>query len=247
MPLIVDTYNVLHVVGILPPEMAGIDTLGLIDLLRSSRHAHEKTTLVCDGIPHEHAPQGRFGPIIIKYAGSNRLADDVITSLVDGSSVPRRLSVVSSDREIIRAARRRRCKCLSSEEFLRQLVHDAQRGEGASRSARPSGDLSDDEVQEWAAEFGLDDGTPLPQTPDLPQHLRPLPPPPATVEPTDESSGKSSAARRRTRDRKPKPAETDKARLSSVDCVPADILAEAERLLEAEAAMRQQEWPPETE
>jgi len=242
MPLIVDTYNVLHVVGILPPEMAGIDTRELIDLLRSSRYAHKKSTLVCDGIPHEHAPQGRFGPIIVKYAGSNRLADDVIASLVADSSVPRRLIVISSDREIIRAARRRRCKCLSSEEFLRQLLHDAQRDQAAPTFERPSGNLSEDEVRDWASEFGLDNGSPLPPVPDLPRHLRPSPPSHASAETTGDAPD-ASTSRRRRRDRKPTPDQPDESRPHLVDVVPADILAEAERMLEAEAKLREDEWP----
>ena len=38
MLIIVDTYNVLHVVGVLPPEIAGVDTAGLIELLARSRY-----------------------------------------------------------------------------------------------------------------------------------------------------------------------------------------------------------------
>ena len=44
MSLIVDTYNVTHVVGILPPDLAGIDTLGLIRLLANSRFQREQIT-----------------------------------------------------------------------------------------------------------------------------------------------------------------------------------------------------------
>ena len=106
MPLIVDTYNVLHVVGVLPPDLAGIDTQGLIDLIGRSRYRGERAFLICDGRPRERAPRGRFGPLSVRYAGGGSTADELIEALIQTSSSPRRLTVVSSDRQIVRAARR---------------------------------------------------------------------------------------------------------------------------------------------
>ena len=51
MPTLVDAYNVLHVVGVLPPELAGIDLEELAALLEGSRFGREEVLLICDGIP----------------------------------------------------------------------------------------------------------------------------------------------------------------------------------------------------
>ena len=55
------------------------------------------------------------------------MADDVIARMIRQSSAPRRLTIVSSDRAILREARRRRCRTITSDQFLAQLARDAER------------------------------------------------------------------------------------------------------------------------
>ena len=49
MHLLIDTWNVLHQTGILPPENAGIGIKGLTRLVATSRLQGCLMTLVCDG------------------------------------------------------------------------------------------------------------------------------------------------------------------------------------------------------
>jgi hypothetical protein len=158
--LVVDTYNVLHVTGVLPPELAGLEVAGLAALIALSRYAKAAAWLVCDGVgPPLSTRDG--GRILTKYAGHGRSADDEIERLIERSSAPRRMTVVSSDHRVRQAARRRRCRWLRSEEFLEHLAADVQRGRGQGprraltldRSALP---LHRDEVQRWVERFGLD-------------------------------------------------------------------------------------------
>ena len=51
MHVLVDAYNVLHVVGVLPPEHAGIDLEELADLIAASRYGGHPVLLVCDADP----------------------------------------------------------------------------------------------------------------------------------------------------------------------------------------------------
>jgi len=85
-----------------------------------------------------------------------QLADDVIVELIDRSSIPRRLLVVSSDRAILRAARRRRCRTLTSDRFLARLAADSTRGFPRVADNRPSGPLAAEDVDRWAREFDVD-------------------------------------------------------------------------------------------
>ncbi len=48
--LLVDTYNVLHVTGVLPPELAGLEPMGLAELIARSRYRAREARLVCDGV-----------------------------------------------------------------------------------------------------------------------------------------------------------------------------------------------------
>ena len=227
MSLIVDTYNVTHVVGILPPDLAGIDTLGLIRLIAHSRFQREKITLVCDGIPHENAPTGRFGPINIRYAGPNRLADDLINEIVRTSSTPKRLTIISLDQAIIREAKKRRCKTLGSDEFLRQLAFDFLNQAGPSPQLRPEGPLNSEEIEDWTQHFGLEDddfacleAQSQPQ-PAVPPDLDSAPA--TTIEATPISEATPEAAQ-----------DSPAPEIPIIQHLPPELLREAERLMEGD-------------
>ena len=87
MPLVLDTFNVLHTVGVLPPELAGLDIAGLARLIGESRHRNEKTTLVCDGLPVGEKIEIE-PPVTVRFAGRGRTADDLIGQIVRASSAP---------------------------------------------------------------------------------------------------------------------------------------------------------------
>jgi hypothetical protein len=170
VPTIVDTYNVLHVQGVLPRDLAGLDTAGLVRLTAPSRFAAELVLMVCDGTPPPEGPAQGDGAIRVRYAGPGRSADDEIIQLVARSSSPRRLTVVSSDREIQKAARRRRCRVLGAAAFLECLAEDAIAlgRRRANEPLRPRS-LSSDAVDRWLAEFDVrpEDLT-LPPEPERP-------------------------------------------------------------------------------
>jgi hypothetical protein len=183
MPLIIDAYNVLHVVGVLPPDLAGVDLAGLASLIGRSRFRRQRATLVCDGSPPDAGTPLPEGPVAVRYAGPGVSADDVIAGLIRTSSAPRRLVVVSSDRAGLRGARRRRCTTMTSEAFLAQLATDA-RTPAARDAARPDSRLTSGQVEDWMRAF--EDAAPPPETPALepaeaePETGRePAPPPPS--------------------------------------------------------------------
>lgn len=157
VPLIIDTYNVLHVTGVLPPELAVGEPDGLARLIAASRFGSEAVWLVCDGVPRGAT---RVGRIVVEGAGPGKSADDHIAAFLDRSSAPRRLTVVSSDRAIRRKASSRGAECLKSEDFLAILAEDARRakpgrGRAVPPSPRRSVPLSDREVAGWMTLFEI--------------------------------------------------------------------------------------------
>lgn len=157
VPIIIDTYNALHVTGILPPELAVGEPEGLARLIAASRFGSDAVWLVCDGVPRGAS---RVGRIVIEGAGPGRSADDHIASFLDRSSAPRRLTVVTSDRAIQRKARSRGADWIKSEEFLAMLVEDARRARPVRRGVaapnpRRSVPLSDREVSGWMKLFEI--------------------------------------------------------------------------------------------
>lgn len=163
MPLIIDCYNLLH--ATMPEALAGLDTTGLCRLLGrpAARRIlnRRRFVVVCDGAPGPGRPAASpVEHVELVYAGHRRSADDVIVERIDGCSAPRRLTVVSGDRAIRRAARRRRSEVIDSDRFVGRLlaiVAAPARGGTASASPKP-GDapLSPDQVARWARAFGLD-------------------------------------------------------------------------------------------
>ena len=154
--LLVDTYNVLQTSGVLPSHLAGIELDGLARLLTASRYARGRRVLVCDGRPHSAALMNRAGKPLerdrgrlvlhgseVLFAGAGNEADAVIERLLEVDSAPGRLTVVSSDRRVRRAAGRAGSKVLGSGEFLEQLAADHAR---PPREADPP----------WADEIPLD-------------------------------------------------------------------------------------------
>lgn len=157
MPIIIDTYNALHVTGVLPPELAVGEPEALARLIAASRFGSEAVWLICDGVPRGAS---RVGRIVIEGAGPGKSADDHIASFLDRSSAPRRLTVVTSDRAVQRKAKSRGADFVKSEEFLAMLAEDARRarpsrGRPAPPSPRRSVPLSDREVAGWMTLFEI--------------------------------------------------------------------------------------------
>ncbi len=158
MPLLIDCYNVLHAEK--PATLAGLGEASLCGLLAASPWARSGVTVVCDGRPKPHSPDPEaVGAVVLIFSGAGRSADDVIIELIEKDSAPRRLTVVSSDRAIRKAARRRRARDWSSEEFLSRLAKAARPSGGAASSGKPaSGPLPDEQVDRWLDWFGIDPG-----------------------------------------------------------------------------------------
>lgn len=155
--LLVDTYNVLHATGALPPDLAGLETGDLAALIAVSRYADRPATLVCDGVRPRGAGDGRIPGVELLYAGHGREADDLIESIIAASSAPGRLLVVSSDRRVVGAARRRRASTLSSEMFLKRLAADRDRPAAGRVLPAFTQEIPLDaySIAHWMREFGL--------------------------------------------------------------------------------------------
>ncbi len=158
--LIVDAYNVLHVTGVLAPEHAGPDLIGLAELIHFSRFSSLQTTLVCDGDSPERLKLP--GRVETHYAGKGQDADSVIEAMLERDSAPRSVRVVSSDRRLRIAAKKRRASWMASDEFLRCLNLDAGRGKRETAAfSKPDVPLDGVGVEGWLKKFGVADQDPL--------------------------------------------------------------------------------------
>lgn len=131
MPLIIDTFNVLHTTGVLPPDLAGLDIEELRGVISLSRFRNQSITLVCDGVEPLDLRRRRddeevhvLKNISMIWSDTDSDADTLIEILVAQNSAPRRLTVITSDRRLTRVIRKRKVRVMTSESFLKQLSHD---------------------------------------------------------------------------------------------------------------------------
>jgi predicted RNA-binding protein with PIN domain len=159
MPVLVDGYNLLHATRQYE-EVADWGRQQLCRLLIEwAQRKREEVVLVFDGV----APSGALAEqlhgkgIGVIYSGGSRSADALIAEMIEASTAPRRLLVVSSDRQVQRAARRRRCRRVGSPVFLAGVVKalSGRRASAAEPAEKREGTAPQD-VDRWLRQFGYD-------------------------------------------------------------------------------------------
>jgi predicted RNA-binding protein with PIN domain len=171
MPLLIDGYNLLNVAGVMA-RGRGPGTLerarqALLNVLVESLPADEvpRTTVVFDASesPWGLAKQLDHRGIMVLFAAKDEDADTVIEELIAADSAPKRLTVVSSDHRIQRAAKRRRAIAIDSDIWFAQLMRDrTARSKPPSADPtvdvpKPDGPFAPGEVEHWLRMFGLDE------------------------------------------------------------------------------------------
>jgi predicted RNA-binding protein with PIN domain len=123
MRFLIDGYNLLHGLGLARPKGPGQLERCRANMLDWLAQMHQdrsgSVTVVFDGQQNAGKPASNYmdrGIRIVFSVGC--IADDLIEKLIAGEGAPRGLTVVSSDRRIQEAARRRGCIFWSCDEYL---------------------------------------------------------------------------------------------------------------------------------
>jgi len=166
--LLIDAYNVIRAQWALPAARRGMDIRALIGVIGRSRFAGRRLRVVVDGNPGpEWVDHGvvetltgltwtRLGRAEIVFSGRGHEADDVIEDIL-ARSKGIEITVVSSDRRLIRAAGRAGASQIGNGSFLKLIDADLAEVE---RSAMPAFavDVPLDKyaIAHWMHEFGFD-------------------------------------------------------------------------------------------
>ena len=164
MSIIIDGYNLISAVGILGRGVGpgGLERsrLAILNFLAESLDRKEiaKTTIVFDardalpGLPRTVDHRG----LTVRFATHYEDADALVEELIRANSAPRRLTVVSSDHRLQRAARRRRARAVDSDVWYAEVVQQrAQRLRVQDTGpARPPVPLLQEDVEYWVRQFG---------------------------------------------------------------------------------------------
>lgn len=161
MTLIIDGYNLLYASGVFGAERGprGFEQsrVALLDLLCELLDDHAADTIVVfdaarapDGLPGRLVHRG----IRVWFAREYPDADTLIEELVEDDTAPSHLVVVSSDRRLQAAARRRRAKAVSCEEWLADARADRRRRTHRAADEKP-GTPTPADVEYWKKYFDM--------------------------------------------------------------------------------------------
>ncbi len=163
--LLIDGYNLLHAAGIIPRGI-GPGTLerartALLNYLAAAIGPEQlpRTTIVFDAA--ERLPElprtTEHSGMKVHFAAGYADADTLIEELIRGHSAPRQLTVVSSDHQVQRAARRRRARSVDSDVWFAGVAaqrRSAQQPGTQAMPARPPVPLLKEDVEYWIRWFG---------------------------------------------------------------------------------------------
>jgi uncharacterized protein len=162
--LIIDGYNLMHAWGLArqrygPGDLERLRERYLRQLAnRLSEDQRRRTTVVFDAADvstSDALAQQVHELMRIVFAAD---ADSRIEKLIKGHSAPKQIRVVSSDKRLQKAARRRRGQFVASEQFTLELeqaeAQEKTRSVPRELEAKTSGELTTDEMAEWLEIFG---------------------------------------------------------------------------------------------
>jgi predicted RNA-binding protein with PIN domain len=162
MSLLIDGYNLMHAAGILGHGLGpgGLERsrTALLNFLAESIDPAEKgrTIVVFDaasappGVPQSMEHKG----LHVRFAARYEDADTLIEELIRHDAAPKKLTVVSSDHRLHRAARRRRAKAIDSDQWYAQAMRQRrERQQSRPEAQKPLPGSAEASVEYWLHEF----------------------------------------------------------------------------------------------
>jgi len=155
MPYLIDGHNLIGKIPSLTLDDLD-DEKELILLLQSyCQEVRKDAEVYFDHSSSGHARAQVHGRVTARFVRSGETADQAIARRLKRlGNAAANWTIVSSDREVLAAAKRARARTLSSESFSQELLA-GQSSDGAVDSPK----ISEDEIEDWLKLFGEGDET----------------------------------------------------------------------------------------
>jgi predicted RNA-binding protein with PIN domain len=158
MVFIIDGHNLLHSIHKEDSDSGPISDVRLCRVISGYlKLTGEKGEIIFDGTgPRDKSGFDNISNLEVFFAGPRRDADTVIEDKIKASTAPRRLTIVSSDRRLRDAARKRKATLIKSQVFWDNLRKQLSRKKTITEPVGKRRGLSDGETEQWLKFFGLE-------------------------------------------------------------------------------------------
>jgi len=156
--LIIDGHNLLRSIQKTSEEFESIEDVQLCHIIgRYLKLIGEKGEIVFDGTgPADKSRFDNISKLEVFFAGHNKDADTIIEDKIKASTAPKRLTVVSSDRRLQQAARRRKATAVKSQVFWDIVQKQLSRRKTIREPAAKQRGLTESETELWLKFFELE-------------------------------------------------------------------------------------------
>ncbi|MCA9035491.1 MAG: NYN domain-containing protein [Planctomycetaceae bacterium] len=169
--LLIDGYNLMHAAGFAryrygPGDLQRCRQRFLTELTsRLQQEALPDSLVIFDAFesPDDTDRTMVVNGLTVNFAEPGGDADSEIEEIIRTHSAPRQVLVVSSDHRLHKAARRRRCRCVDSAVFWRQIDPDNSQNAPMRRKppdSRPmpvTSEVNEHDSMEWPEVFDFDE------------------------------------------------------------------------------------------
>jgi predicted RNA-binding protein with PIN domain len=155
---IIDGHNLLHSVKKIEEGYEAISDIELSRIIGGYlKITNQKGEIIFDGTgPRNKDVFSRIDGVEILFAGIGTDTDSVIEKKIKAHTAPKRLTIVSSDRRLRKAARTRKATSVKSEDFWYIVQKQLSRRKPKREPAAKRQGLSESETKQWLELFGLE-------------------------------------------------------------------------------------------
>jgi len=155
---IIDGHNLLYSIHKAGEGSESISDVQLCRIVgRYLKQIGQSGEIIFDGTgPRDKSGFDNISNLEVFFAGLGMDTDTVIEDKIGANTAPRRLTIVSSDRRLRKAARTRKAISLKSEVFWSNIQKQLSRKKTTKEPAAKRRGLSGGETKQWLEFFGLE-------------------------------------------------------------------------------------------
>jgi predicted RNA-binding protein with PIN domain len=154
--IIIDGHNLLHSICAVSKDSKVLNELQLCSIIsRYLKQNSESGEIIFDGTgPRDKSGFDNLSNLEVIFSGPDT-ADTIIEDKIKASTAPKRLTIVSSDRRLRRAAQARKATAVKSDDFWRDVQKQLQRKRAAKEPEEKRLGLTESETEQWLDFFGI--------------------------------------------------------------------------------------------